>query len=89
MRAWFTALKYDIESYEVEEILTLNSLLIFQQDVDMTHLDTRCEGEAKLADVAALRKAVDEQKTKEGWLVAARRISSATCDAVKRKITRM
>jgi predicted NACHT family NTPase len=31
----------------------------------------------------ALRKAVDAQKTKEGWLVAARRISSAACDAVK------
>ena len=78
MRAWFTALEYEIESYEVQEN-TYFELII--------HAPTRrgydrvlvrgVEGEAKVPDVEALQKSVEKQKTQEGWLVAHRRISPA------------
>lgn len=84
MRAWFIALKYDIESYEVEGETYFELIIKIPVRRGYDRILVRgVEGEAKLADVVALRKAVDEQKTKEGWLVAARRVSSAACDAVK------
>ena len=84
MRSWFTALKYDIESYEVEGDTYFELIINIPARRGYDRILVRgVEGEAKLADVVALRKAVAEQKTKEGWLVAARRISPAACDAVK------
>ncbi|HEY9630651.1 MAG TPA: pentapeptide repeat-containing protein [Coleofasciculaceae cyanobacterium] len=86
MRSWFTALKYDIESYEVEGDTYFELIINIPARRGYDRIVVRgVEGEAKLADVVALRKAVDEQKTKEGWLVAARRISSAACDATNEK----
>src|SRR5207302_5898325 len=40
-------------------------------------------GEAKVKDITDLRKAMNEKKADEGWLVAVRRISQAARDAVK------
>lgn len=84
MRFWFTALKYDIESYEVEEETFFELIINIPVRRGYDRILVRgVEGEAKLADVMALHKAVNEQKTKEGWLVAARRISPAASNAVK------
>ncbi|BAY62121.1 WD-40 repeat protein [Calothrix brevissima NIES-22] len=86
MRSWFTALKYEIESYEVEEETYFELIIKIPVRRGYDRILVRgVEGEAKLADVVGLRKAVDELKTKEGWLVAARRISPAARDAVKEK----
>ncbi len=46
------------------------------------------EGEAGLRDVAALRQSVEEQRTDEGWLVTARRISRAARDEVEKEENR-
>jgi WD40 repeat protein len=42
-------------------------------------------GEAGLGDVIALRQSVDTQRTDEGWLVTARRISRAARDEASKK----
>lgn len=86
MRSWFTALKYDIESYEVEEDTYFELIINIPARRGYDRILVRgVEGEAKLNDVQALRKAVDKQKTEEGWLIAARRISPAARNAVKEK----
>ncbi|NEQ67596.1 MAG: hypothetical protein F6K21_19235 [Symploca sp. SIO2D2] len=83
IRSWFKALKYDIESYQVEGDTYFELIINIPARRGYDRILVRgVEGEAKLADVVALRKTVDEQKTQEGWLVAARRISPATRDAV-------
>jgi len=46
------------------------------------------EGEAGLSDVMALRSSVEAQKTDEGWLVTARRISRAARDEVEKEENR-
>jgi predicted NACHT family NTPase len=84
MRSWFTALKYNIESYEVEEDTYFELIINIPARRGYDRILVRgVEGEAKLSDVRALQKSVNEQNTKEGWLVAARRISPAACDAIK------
>ncbi|MBW4678761.1 MAG: pentapeptide repeat-containing protein [Microcoleus vaginatus WJT46-NPBG5] len=86
MRSWFTALKYNIESYEVEEETYFELIINIPIRRGYERILVRgVEGEAKLADVLSLRKAVDTQKTKEGWLVAARRISPAASTAAKKE----
>lgn len=86
MRSWFTALKYNIESYEVEEDTYFELIINIPARRGYDRILVRgVEGEAKLNDVQALRKAVDKQKTEEGWLIAARRISPAARNAIKEK----
>jgi predicted NACHT family NTPase len=86
MKSWFAALKYDIESYEVEGDTHFELLIRIPVRRGYERILVRgVEGEAKLADVIALRKTVNEQKTKEGWLVAARRISQAACEEAKKQ----
>ncbi|HAJ63166.1 MAG TPA: NTPase (NACHT family), partial [Cyanobacteria bacterium UBA8543] len=46
------------------------------------------EGEAGLRDIAALRESVEKQRTDEGWLVTARRISRAARDEVEKEENR-
>lgn len=43
------------------------------------------DGEAKISDLINLRQSVEGQKTDEGWLIAARRISRAAKDEVSKK----
>jgi len=85
LRAWFTALKYDIESYETEGDSYFE--LIINIPVRKNRYDRilvrGVEGEAGLAEITALRQSVKDQKTQEGYLVTARRISPAARDAVK------
>ncbi len=42
------------------------------------------DGEAKISDLIDLRQSVEAQKTDEGWLIAARRISRAARDEVNK-----
>jgi predicted NACHT family NTPase/WD40 repeat protein len=86
MRAWFETLGYRFESHEVraedyfEWIINVPARRGY--DRILVH---GIEGEAEMSDVVTLRQAVDEQRTDEGWLVAARRKSQAACDEVEKK----
>ncbi len=85
MRTWFETLGYRFESHDVrakdyfEWVINVPA----RRGYDRIFV-LGVEGEAELAHIAALRHAVDEQGTDEGWLVAARRKSQAVCEEVER-----
>jgi predicted NACHT family NTPase len=87
MRGWFETLGYRFERYEVWE----NSYFEWIINIPVRRnrydriLVRGIEGEAGLRDVAALRQSVEEQRTDEGWLVTARRISRAARDEVEKE----
>jgi len=89
MRAWFETLGYRFESHDIraEDYFEWVINIPARRGYDRI-LVRGIEGEAEMSDVAALRQAVDEQKTDEGWLVAARRKSQAACDEVEKKENR-
>jgi predicted NACHT family NTPase len=86
MQGWFETLGYRFEKYEVWEDN------YFEWIIDIPARRNRydrilvrgIEGEAGLADVMALRQSVEAQRTDEGWLVTARRISRAARDEVEK-----
>jgi predicted NACHT family NTPase len=79
MRGWFEILGYDFEPYQVWE----NSYFewIIRIPVRRGRFDRilirGMAGEAGIQDIEALQQSVEKQKTDEGWLVTARRISKA------------
>jgi predicted NACHT family NTPase len=79
MRGWFEILGYDFEPYQVWEDNYFE--WIIRIPVRRGRFDRilirGMAGEAGIQDVAALRESVKTQKTDEGWLVTARRISKA------------
>jgi WD40 repeat protein len=79
MRGWFEILGYDFEQYQVWEDNYFE--WIIRIPVRRGRFDRilirGMAGEAGIQDVAALRESVKTQKTDEGWLVTARRISKA------------
>ncbi|MCC3417909.1 MAG: NACHT domain-containing protein [Microcoleus sp. PH2017_07_MST_O_A] len=79
MRGWFEILGYDFEPYQVWEDNYFE--WIIRIPVRRGRFDRilirGMAGEAGIQDVAALRQSVKMQKTDEGWLVTARRISKA------------
>jgi hypothetical protein len=78
MRSWFTALKYEIESYDVQDNTYFELIIRIPGRRGYDRVLVRgVEGEAKVPDVEALQRSVKAQKTQEGWLVAHRRISPA------------
>ncbi len=90
MQGWFETLGYRFEKYEVWEDN------YFEWIIDIPARRNRydrilirgIEGEAGLGDVMALRQSVEKQKTDEGWLVTARRISRAARDEVEKEENR-
>ena len=89
VRAWFETLGYRFESYEVRAEDYFKWIINVPTRRGYDRILVRgIEGEAEVSDVAALRKAVDEQRTDEGWLVAARRKSQAACEEVEKRENR-
>lgn len=81
IRSWFTALKYEIESYDVQENTYFELIIRIPGRRSYDRVLVRgVEGEAKVLDIEDLRQSVEKQKTQEGWLVAHRRISPAARD---------
>jgi predicted NACHT family NTPase len=90
MRGWFETLGYRFERYEVWEDSYFEWIInipVRRNRYDRILL-RGIEGEAGLRDVAALRQSVEEQRTDEGWLVTARRISRAARDEVEKEENR-
>ncbi|MBD1808514.1 NACHT domain-containing protein [Microcoleus sp. FACHB-SPT15] len=87
MRGWFETLGYRFERYEVWEDTYFEWIInipVRRNRYDRI-LVRGIEGEAGIRDVAALRDSVEEQRTDEGWLVTARRISRAARDEVDKE----
>ena len=85
VRTWFTALKYEIESYDIQENTYFELIIRIPSRRGYTRVLVRgVEGEAKVPDVEALQKSVEKQNTQEGWLVVHRRISPAARDEAKK-----
>jgi predicted NACHT family NTPase len=86
MRGWFETLGFRFEPYEVWEADYFEWIInipVRRGRYDRI-LVRGIDGEAGLPDVSALRQAVDQQRTDEGWLVTARRISRAARDEVEK-----
>jgi uncharacterized protein YjbI with pentapeptide repeats len=85
MRAWFETLGYRFESHDIHAEDYFEWIINVPARRRYDRILVRgIEGEAEVSDVAALRQAVDEQRTDEGWLVTARRKSQAACDAIEK-----
>jgi predicted NACHT family NTPase len=87
MRGWFETLGYRFERYEVWEDSYFEWIInipVRRNRYDRIFV-RGIEGEAGIRDVAALRQSVEEQRTDEGWLVTARRISRAARDEVDKE----
>ncbi|NET38727.1 MAG: NACHT domain-containing protein [Cyanothece sp. SIO1E1] len=84
MRGWFETLGYRFESYEVwqEDCFEWVINVSVWRSRYIRILVRGVDGEVGLADVNALRQAVDTQKADEGWLVSDRRIARAARDEV-------
>jgi predicted NACHT family NTPase len=84
VRGWFETLNYQFEKYEIWEDNYFE--LIINVPVRRKKYDRilvrGIAGEAGLKDILALRESVERQRTDEGWLVTARRISRAARDEV-------
>ncbi|MBV6623459.1 MAG: NACHT domain-containing protein [Rivularia sp. (in: Bacteria)] len=90
MKGWFETLGYRFEKYEVWEHNYFEWVIhvpVRRNRYDRI-LVRGIAGEAGLSDVMSLGKSVDERKTDEGWLVAARRVSRAARDEVDKEENR-
>jgi hypothetical protein len=89
VRVWFETLGYRFESHEIRALDYFEWIINVPARRGYDRILVRgIEGEAEMSDVVALRQAVDEQRTDEGWLVADRRKSQAACDEVEKKENR-
>ncbi|MEG4227065.1 NACHT domain-containing protein [Microcoleus sp. N9_B2] len=86
VRGWFETLSYRFEKYEIWEDNYFEWIInvpVRRNRYDRI-LVRGIAGEAGIKDISALRESVEKQRTDEGWLVTARRISSAARDEVKK-----
>ena len=84
VRGWFETLNYQFEKYEIWEDNYFEWIInvpVRRKKYDRI-LVRGIAGEAGLRDISALRESVEKQRTDEGWLVTARRISRAARDEV-------
>ncbi|MEG5138936.1 MULTISPECIES: NACHT domain-containing protein [unclassified Microcoleus] len=84
VRGWFETLSYRFEKYEIWEDNYFEWIInvpVRRNRYDRI-LVRGIAGEAGLRDILALRESVEKQRTDEGWLVTARRISRAARDEV-------
>lgn len=90
MKGWFETLGYRFERYEIWEDSYFEWIInipVRRNRYDRI-LVRGIEGEAGFRDVVALRDSVEKQRTDEGWLVTARRISRAARDEVEKEENR-
>ena len=86
LRGWFKTLGYGFEKYEVWESNHFELIIKIQGRRRFDRILVRgIDGEAKISDLTALRHSVENQKTDEGWLIAARRISRLARDEVNKE----
>ncbi|MDF5726055.1 MAG: NACHT domain-containing protein [Rhizonema sp. PD37] len=86
MRGWFETLGYRFEKHEVWEEEYFEWIINIQGRRGYDRILVRgIEGEAGVKNVAALRDQIQKQRTDEGWLVSARRISRAARELVKQE----
>ncbi len=90
MRGWFETLNYSFEKHEIWEDNYFEWIIHIpvRRNRFERVLVRGIEGEAGLGEVMALRQSVEAQKTDEGWLVTARRISRAARDEVDKEENR-
>jgi predicted NACHT family NTPase len=90
VQGWFETLGYRLEKYQVwaEDYFEYIINVPMRRNRYDRILVRGIAGEAGLADVMALRQSVEAQKTDEGWLVTARRISRAARDEVEKEENR-
>ncbi|MEG3954814.1 WD40 domain-containing protein [Microcoleus sp. herbarium2] len=86
VRGWFETLSYKFETYQISEDNYFEWIInvpVRRNRYDRI-LVRGIAGEAGLRDISALRESVAKQRTDEGWLVTARRISRAARDEVEK-----
>jgi WD40 repeat protein len=86
VRGWFETLSYKFEPYQISEDNYFEWIInvpVRRNRYDRI-LVRGIAGEAGLRDISALRESVAKQRTDEGWLVTARRISRAARDEVEK-----
>ncbi|MEG3880856.1 NACHT domain-containing protein [Microcoleus sp. herbarium7] len=84
VRGWFETLNYQFETYQISEDNYFEWIIdvpVRRKKYDRI-LVRGIAGEAGLRDISALRESVERQRTDEGWLITARRISRAARDEV-------
>ncbi|MEA5594187.1 NACHT domain-containing protein [Rivularia sp. UHCC 0363] len=85
LQGWFSTLGYQFEKYQVWEADYFELIIKIQGRRRFDRILVRgIDGEAEISDLMALRQAVEAQKTDEGWLIAARRVSRAARDEVSK-----
>ncbi|HBE31999.1 MAG TPA: hypothetical protein DD990_11885, partial [Cyanobacteria bacterium UBA11368] len=90
IKGWFETLGYRFEKYETWQDNYFEFIInipVRRNRYDRI-LVRGIEGEVGLKDIAALRDVVEKQRTDEGWLVTARRISRAARDEVEKEENR-
>ncbi len=86
VRGWFETLNYQFETYQISEDNYFEWIIdvpVRRKKYDRI-LVRGIAGEAGIKDISALRESVERQRTDEGWLVTARRISRAARDEVEK-----
>ncbi|MEG3920877.1 NACHT domain-containing protein [Microcoleus sp. T3_A4] len=86
VRGWFETLSYKFETYQISEDNYFEWIInvpVRRNRYDRI-LVRGIAGEAGLRDISALRESVERQRTDEGWLVTARRISRAARDEIEK-----
>ncbi|WP_293147145.1 MULTISPECIES: NACHT domain-containing protein [unclassified Microcoleus] len=86
VRGWFETLNYQFETYQISEDNYFEWIIdvpVRRKKYDRI-LVRGIAGEAGIKDILALRESVERQRTDEGWLVTARRISRAARDEIKK-----
>ena len=86
VRGWFETLNYQFEPHQISEDNYFEWIInvpVRRKKYDRI-LVRGIAGEAGLRDISALRESVEKQRTDEGWLVTARRISRAARDEVEK-----
>jgi WD40 repeat protein len=90
VRGWFETLNYQFEPHQISEDNYFEWIIdvpVRRKKYDRI-LVRGIAGEAGLKDISALRDSVERQRTDEGWLVTARRISRAARDEVEKSENR-
>ncbi|AFY57842.1 WD40 repeat-containing protein [Rivularia sp. PCC 7116] len=85
LHGWFKTLGYQFEKYQVWQADYFELIIKIQGRRRFDRILVRgIDGEATISDLINLRQSVKSQKTDEGWLIAARRISRAARDEVNK-----
>jgi predicted NACHT family NTPase len=85
LQGWFKTLGYQFEKYRVWETDYFEWIIKIQGRRRFDRILVRgIDGEAEISDLINLRQSVETQKTDEGWLIAARRVSRAARDEVSK-----